>query len=406
MPLADFFADQFRQIKAFMVDPSEVVRIVRVDPDLRQVLLKALVKMDDEPDNFHAMLFADTAFETPGSYFAALLTQLESNYAQNAALLAKHGTRFVVPYEDPSKLRPATRFRVYASALADALPDSMGSLVFLLDPEDVKDPGSFRQSIEFLAGQVESKWLKFIVVDSRLEPRLDGLEALDRVGGQTFYMPPEEIEKKLKEQAQHPELSDPLQHRRTLGVLAGFAFSNKDYDEAARLQTEWASRAESGGAPAEAASAYYNLANTLLEKGDLLQAEDCYIKCCDLCLAHAVNGVFPLALTNLGVTLFRQDRIGEALESLRVAHQNFKAQNHRPGMAFVLDTLAAIHHAHKRDDEAERAWLSAFDIYNGITSEVFADLRQSGSQDISAKLLRFYEATGRPNRMNEQRHPN
>jgi tetratricopeptide (TPR) repeat protein len=406
MPLSDFFADQFRQIKAFMVDPAAVVRIVRVDPDLRYVLIKALVKMDDEPDNFHAMLFADAAFENPASYFTALLTQLESNYVENTARLEEQGTRFVVPYEDPSKLHPANRFRLYASALADVLPDSMGSLVFILDPEDVKDRGSFRQSIEFLARQVASKWLKFLVVDSRLEPRLDGLEGLDRVGSQTFYMPPGDIEKKLKEQTEQPELSDPLQHRRALGVLAGFAFANKDYDEAARLQTEWGRLAESAGAPAEAASAYYNLGNTLLEKGDLLQAEDYYVKCCALCMEHAVNGVLPLALTNLGVTLFRQDRIGEAFESLRVAYQNFKAQNHKPGMAFAYDTLAGIHHAQRQDDEAERAWLSAFDTYNGITSEAFADLRKSGTQDISAKLGRFYDATGRPNRLNERRPPN
>jgi len=405
MPLSEFFADQFRQIKAFMLDPSEVLRIVRVDPDMRYVLVKALVKIDDEPDNPHAMLFADAPFETPKQYFAALLTQLQRNYEENASRLKERGSRFVVPYTDPAKLHPATEFRLYASALADALPDSMGSLVFLLDPEDVKDPESFRQSLEFLAGHVESKWLKFIVLDSRLEPRLDGVEQLDRAGCQTFYMPPGEIEKKLRERAQQPASSapDPLQHRRTLGVLAGFAFSNKEYDEAARLQTEWASLAESGGAPAEAASAYYNLANTWLEKGDLPVAEEHYLKCCQLCLEHAVNGVLPLALTNLGVTLFRQNRIEEAIESLRVAYRNFKAQNHKPGVAFCYDTLASLYHSQRRDDEAERAWLSALDVYRGITSDAFVDLRESGCQDITTKLERFYETTGRQNRMNDQR---
>lgn len=403
MPLSEFFADQFRQIKAFMLDPAGVVRIIRVDPDMKYVLIKALVKMEDEPDNPHAMLFADASFMTPEHYFTELQSQLERNYQQNAARLQEQGARFVVPYDDREALHPATRFCLYASALADALPDTMGSLVFLLDPEEVSDPRSFWQSLGYLASQVASKWLKFLVLDSRLEPQLAGLEELEHVGAQTFYMPPDQIEAKLKEQSQNPQQSDPMQHRRTLGVLAGFAFSNRNYGEAAKLQFEWAQLAESGGAPAEAASAYYNLGNTMLETGALLEAEDYFVRCCELCLEHAVNGVLPLALTNLGVTLFRQNRGAEAIESLRVAYSNFKAQNHRPGEAFVYDTIAGIYYAGQQHDEAEHAWLAALDIYRGITSDAFADLRESGCKDISAKLERFYQATGRPNRMNEQR---
>jgi tetratricopeptide (TPR) repeat protein len=406
MPLSEFFADQFRQIKASMLDPSQVVRVVRVDADLQPVLIKALVKMDDEPDNPHAMLFADASFGTPEQYFTELLNQLERDYEKNAVRLKAQGCQFVVPYDEREALHPATRFCRYASALADALPDSLGSLVFLLDPQEVSHPGSFRQSIEYVAREVGSTWLKFLVLDSRIEPRLAGLETeLPKVGAQTFYMPPDEIEKKLKEAAQQPNPSDPQAHRRNLGVLAGFAFSKKNYPEAARLQAEWATMAESAGAPAEAASAYYNLGNTMLESGALLDAENHFVKSCELCLEHAVNGVLPLALTNLGVTLFRQDRADEAAQILQVAYRNFKAQNHKPGQAFVFDTLATVHYGQQRHDQAEQAWLAAFDIYNGISSEIFADLRQSGTQDIRIKLDRFYKATGRPNRLNEQRQP-
>jgi tetratricopeptide (TPR) repeat protein len=406
MPLSEFFADQFRQIKGFMGDPSEVVRIIRVDPDMRYVLIKALVKLEDEPDNPHLMLFADAAMTEPKAYFGALLAQLQRNYAENQAALRRIGVRFTVPDEGRGPLHPATEFRLYASALADALPDSLGSLVFVLDPEQIEDAAAFRQSVEFLARKVESNWLKFIVLDSRVSPRLGELETqVPRVGAQAFYMPPEAIEEKLRERVSKPAGSDPLQHRRSLGVLAGFAFGNKNYDEAGRLQREWAQLAESAGAPAEAAGASYNLGNTLLAQGDLLQAEDQFVRCCELCLAHAVNGVLPLALTNLGVTLFRQDRVTEAIESLRVAHRTFKAQNHRPGEAFVYDTLAGMYYGQQRLDEAEAAWLAALGVYEGITSDAFADLRESGSRDIRTKLERFYSETGRPNRMNGHQPP-
>lgn len=405
MPLAEFFADQFRQVRVFMLDSRQVVRVVRVDPDLRPVLLKALVKMDDEPDNPHAMLLADDSFSDPGEYFTALLAQLQANYQQHAVRLTSQGVRFKPPYDDPSTLHPATQFRLYASSLAEALPDTMGSLVFVLAPEELKDGVAFRQSIEFLASQVESRWLKFLVLDSRLEPLLDAIEPRDRVGNQTFYMSPAEIEQKLKDQLAEQPQSDPLERRRALGVLAGFAFSNRNYDEAARLQQEWATLAEADQAHAEAASACYNLANTLLAKGELLDAEDQYLKCCNFCLDHGVQGVLPLALTNLGVSLSRQDRLDEAVESLRAAYQNFKAQNHKPGVAFVFDTLANIYHAQHRDDEAERAWLSALDVYRGITSDALNDLRDAGARDIEGKLERFYAETGRENAMNRQHLP-
>ena len=147
----------------------------------------------------------------------------------------------------------------------------MGSLVFVLDPEDVKDVASFRQSDRVPGRQVESKWLKFIVLDSRARAA-PGRSGASRSSREPDVLHVARCDRKEAEGAGAAAASsDPLQHRRTLGVLAGFAFGKKEYDQAARLQTEWATLAESGGAPAEAASAYYNLGNTLLEKGELLR---------------------------------------------------------------------------------------------------------------------------------------
>ena len=49
--------------------------------------------------------------------------------------------------------------------------------------------------------------------------------------------------------------------------------------------------------------------------------------------------------------------------------------------------------AERRNDEAERAWLEALTVYDGITSASFAELRASGREDLLAKLERFYTAT-------------
>lgn len=402
MPLSQFFADQFRQIRAFMLDPVEVVRVVRVDPDLEPILLRALVRIEDEPDNPHAMLFANAPFEDAEQWFTALTDELVTEQRKNAAAL----DTTVAPPDDPTQ-HPAQRFCSYASALADGLPDQLGSLVLIVQPAEVADAPAFAHCIEYLAGNVRSRWLKLIVPDPRLEPRLEGIEtrAEERVGVQVFYLSPEAIEGRLRAGLNGggaggaDSAADPRQQRRTRGVLAGFAFARRDYHEAAKLQFEWAKSAEEAEEPAEAASAWYNLGNTMLETGALEHAERFYVQCCELCLEHEVQGVLPMALTNLGITLSRQGRVEEAIGTLLVAYRNFKAQRHRPGQAFVFDALAGVYWAAGRHDDAERAWLAAYDIYAGITSDAFADLRESGCRDIRDKLERFCTATHRPNRL-------
>jgi tetratricopeptide (TPR) repeat protein len=182
-------------------------------------------------------------------------------------------------------------------------------------------------------------------------------------------------------------------------VLAGFAFGRRDYHEAAKHQFEWAKSAEEAGEHAEAASAWYNLGNTMLASGANEHAERFFVQSCELCLEHGMSGILPMALTNLGVALSRQNRPDEAVSTLLVAYKNFKALGHRPGQAFVFDALASVYFEQQRHDEAERAWLAAYDIYDGITSDAFADLRASGCEDIRAKLERFDAATKRSSQL-------
>jgi tetratricopeptide (TPR) repeat protein len=259
--------------------------------------------------------------------------------------------------------------------------------VFVLGPEDIADPAAFRKSVLYIAGHVRSKWVKFLVLDSRTAPLLEGIHNEHaKVGTQTLYLSPDEIEKRVQEDLQSPTALTPAERRQYKGLLAGFAFSNKEYDKAAQLQREWATEAEKDAQYADAACAYYNLGNTLLAKGAFAEATTVFCQACHLCVEHKVNGLAPFAYVNLGVSLQRQNQFEQSFAALKVARDMFKAQNHRPGEAYVVDALAQMYVLEGRKAEAERSWRYCLHLYESMTSSTFKDLRAKGREDVLAKL--------------------
>lgn len=387
MSLKSYFPEQFDQIKAFLISATEVVRCLMVDPEMKPMLIKALVKMEEHPDFPHAFVICTEKFTEPARYFDHLFTLVSRSYEQNAVALREQHVEFKTPFEPDTRLDIPAKFISYASTLSNSLPDRFGSLVFVIDPEEVSDPNSYRKSILYLAEHTQSNWLKYLVFDSRTTPLLQDIEKEDsRIGVQTFYLSPAEIEKRVSDDLQSPAAMSPVEQRQYKGLLAGFAFARKEYDQAAKLQQAWAIEAENNEQPAEAANAYYNLGNTLLARGDFDHATNVFCKVCDLCVEHKVNGLAPFAYTNLGVSLHGQGQIEQAFASLKVAGDMFKAQNQRAGEAYVADCQAKMHALDGHNDEAEKTWRYALSLYDDMTSSMFKDLRDSGRKDILAKI--------------------
>ncbi|MGH6737757.1 MAG: hypothetical protein ACREDY_01760 [Bradyrhizobium sp.] len=46
MPLASFFDEQLSELKTFIEEPGQVVRIIGVDRELRAILLKMMIGLD------------------------------------------------------------------------------------------------------------------------------------------------------------------------------------------------------------------------------------------------------------------------------------------------------------------------------------------------------------------------
>lgn len=394
MSLKSYFPEQFEHITGSMISAREVVRCVRIDPEMKPMLTKALARMEDDPEFPHLIVGYAEPFADAKGYFEGLVTLVSNEYTKNARMLVEAGVQFTAPFQDESAPPAPFRFLRYAEALADKLPDHVGSLVFLLDPEEVLDRDGLRRSVRFLCEKTKSPWLKFLLLDSRTDPCIEAPAVEDRrIGFQTFHLSPEEIERRTKEDLNSSEALEPAERRQYLGLLAGFAFARKEYAEAEKLQRQWAEQAEGEGSPQEYGAALYNLGNTLIAQGEATAAVDLYCQVCNLCLNHNLNSLAPLAYTNLGIALHRQGNFRDAFAALKIGRDMFKAQNIRPAEAYVVDCLAQMYAEDGRPEQAKSAWRYALSIYDSLTSSLFKDLREVGRTGILGKLQRLEEQT-------------
>ena len=114
MPLKSFFTEQYQQLTAFFMSATEVVRCVRIDPELKPLFLKMLAKLEQDPETPHLFMLLPHRFESPLTYFQDLLATVSAAYEDSAPALAQHGiTVEAPPRPDPARAAPA-RFVAYA----------------------------------------------------------------------------------------------------------------------------------------------------------------------------------------------------------------------------------------------------------------------------------------------------
>ena len=389
MPLSAFFEDQVDEIRGFLEDPGRVLQIIQVDSELRVILLKMLAGLDEEDEFPHLLIGHDGRFSDPVQWFADLQNALEAELSRHATDLTAVGIDAADPAKDPSHRGPWP-FLLRAEHFVDSLPDSTGSLAFVIEPEQVDDPAGFVRSIEFLSEKVRCRWLKFIVLDERLAPRLTELASShERVGVQTFWCSPQELQTRLDAMLAAQGTSASPEARRVRSMAAAAAFANKDYPKALALQQGLLNDAHAGGTPAEQAMAAYGLGNTLLAAGQAEAAAETFMQACQLCSAHDLNELAPMAYTNLGVSLHRLGDFDQAFTALRVGSTFYRAQGNLPGEAFVCDNLAVIYQELGHPAEAEKVLRYVLGRYDGITNPAMADVRESGRADVLAKLERL-----------------
>jgi tetratricopeptide (TPR) repeat protein len=390
MPLKKFFTEQIDLLRHFLAEPRQTVRCVLVEADMRPILVKILTGLDRDERSPHLMLGCEVPFHNRRQFFAALQAELAGEVARWETQLRMMGLEITVKPEDFESLPPEESYVRYVAALAESFPDWFGALVVVLAPEQITDARGFRAAVEFLARYAPPLLVKFIVLDNRQNTALAGIdERLPRVWVQVFHLSPAEIEGRAKDDLAWGHGLSPQEKRQYTALLAGFAFARKEYDEALRLQQSWLELLGPDGPPAERASAYYNLGNTYLARKDHLAAEEVYGKALALALDGGLDSLVVMVLTNLGVTLYRQGRLDQALQSFRIARDTCKARSMRAVEAHVLDCLAKTYEADNQLHDAELCWREALAAYDSMTSPTFADARESGRADILDKLDRL-----------------
>jgi tetratricopeptide (TPR) repeat protein len=393
MPLNTFFIEQMDGIRQFLQSPDKTVLILQHDPDVDRIIQKILIRLDEDDGNPAVMVRSRAVYDNHPQFFGDLLQELVEQNENHRDELAGLDIELPRP-EDVSEDDPAYEvFNRYVSEVADCLPNTVGSYVVVLDPDEIKHAEGFRNAVEFLAENTTSEWVKYVLFDSRTDPILDELhEQCDRVLLQVFHLPPEEIELRVKEDLASGKL-DPKETRMYTAMVGAFAFANKDYQQALKVQQDVLQMSRDDDVPAEEAQALYNLGNTYLSDGKLEQAEEALAQAALIASDEKMDALAAMAMTNLAVALQRQGRIDESLQAFDAAHSTFAALNHRPGEIHVLDNKAAALALEGRHEEAEAAWREALALCDSITAPHFQKLRESASQDILAKLKRFFEST-------------
>jgi tetratricopeptide (TPR) repeat protein len=398
MPLSTAFEEKLDEIRTFIESGPQRLMAIQHDEDLRQPLLKMLLGLEDDPDYPHILVYSDLSYEHSDQYLEELLVELSSGNEELRDELAGADINLPsVPAMPPRKDRPpevpAEVLASYQTDVAECLPDTIGSVVLVLEPQEVDQEEEFAWAILTLASSTESEWAKYIVLDRREDPMLANLEEVpDLATSVQFYISPPEIEERVNADLANGNLS-PLERRQYTLMAGAFAASGGRPEEAEEHQLAALEMADEEGSPEEQANILYNLGNNYLEQERHEEAEDAYLKSANICLEHEVNPLLALVLTNLGVDLFHLRRIDQSLESFDVARRTFKALNNPPGEAHALDNKARVLHAEGRLEEAEETWKEALEIYDGISAPHLQDVRQGGREDIIDKLMRFYEKT-------------
>jgi tetratricopeptide (TPR) repeat protein len=398
MPLRTGFDEKLGDIKAFMELPPMRLMAIQHDEDLKQPLMRALFAMQEEEGFPHVLVYTDIPFESFQQYFEDLLEELtEANELLREEFQLLEVTLPPVPGGWKGEWTPekaAARVARYQSAVAECLPDFMGSVVLILDPSEIADESRFAWSATALASATESDWAKYIALDRRIDPILVDLDAHPESATTVqFYLAPEEVEAQLKEDLVSGNLG-PAETRQYSLLAGAFAASAGRSEEAEGHQVKALEMAEEDGSPEEQANILYNLGNNYLGQERFEEAEEAYLRSANLCLEQEINPLLALVLTNLGVALFRLQRVDQSLESFDVARSTFRGLGNPPGEAHALDNKARVLQAEGRLEEAEATWLEAMATYDGITAPHLQDVRESGRNDIRSKLNRFYSETG------------
>jgi tetratricopeptide (TPR) repeat protein len=274
--------------------------------------------------------------------------------------------------------------------LATAIPPG-GRLAIVLAPTAVRLAEDFSASIDRFVYAASHPRIKYVFLEpsaastSALWPPLRARRCSPVV--QDFYTSPADIRAGVAAKLASGSLTR-IETMRYTAVLGGFAFGERDYEQAESLQLQWLRQAVEGQSESDRANAHYNLGNTYLAAENWEKAEE-HLTCgVEVSLAGKMDVLSGMCLNNLGLALYRQKRYDLALQSFQAARATFHGLRHLPGVTHVMDSMAAVYEEAGQPANATRLRTQALELYDSMTAPELADGRDAARADLLRKLGR------------------
>ncbi len=398
MPLQHYFEEQIRHLRIFLntpgTEPGLRLRILLTDPDTKVISHKLLAGMDNDDSVTSVFVAVDAAFTKPAAFFEQAYTELVESYNLFADELEALHVLHPPEWKLLKNGDPAERFARGVAMFANSLPEEVGAVAFLIDPVKVSDPAGYRKVLKYLAENTPSDWVKYVVLDDRIERDTEELlEQMPEVKMQSMYLPPDELEKRVKWHLATGIAVGPIERRIYTGLLGSFALARKEYDESLRFSREQLALTEPEGTPNDLAAVHYNIGNAHLAKEDYSAAAESFTAALNLAMKAGLSAIVPSVLCNLGVTLFHAGEREQADECFKTSRVYCQKLNLRPTEAHVLDCMARCHNVGNQPVEAERCWKDALAKYDEITAPQMKFARDGGRKLILMMLEQHYQGT-------------
>lgn len=195
-----FFTEQLAMLDEFFSDRERTCQVVRIDPEMRRMPYNYLGRRDEDPSFPHLMFAYHEPFTSAEAWFARLTSMLHAQIAVAREDLDAAGVNVQVPPQRQERAnKPWESWIDWTGQIADSLPAHAGSLVFLIEPDDVSDASVWNKALSFLADFTRSERVKYLIFEPRLNRLLEDACEHPRIGSQLFWMSPAEIEQRAND---------------------------------------------------------------------------------------------------------------------------------------------------------------------------------------------------------------
>ncbi len=393
MPLQQFFEEQVRSLRIFLNAPGCGMRVVLSDPDTKTITHKLLAGLESDDRVTAILVPSDAPFADAATFCRTVYADLVESYQPFAVPLEAEYILAPPAWESLKFPDPAERLARGLAMFANALPEEVGAVVLVLDPSVVKNAAEYRRVLAHLKKHTPSEWVKYVVIDDRLNGHtVDLVMGDDTVQAQSMHLPPAEIEARALAALVGGSITV-AEERAYVGLVASFAVARKDYPTALAWYQQQLKLATKTGDPAEVAGVQYNMGNAHLAAGDHTAAAKAYTDGLNLAMSANLTAFVPMILTNLGVTLFQGGAPDKAVECFTTARVYAQKLNQPPTEAHILDSLAKCHALAGKPAEAEKYWTEALAAYDKISAPPLAYARDGGKKLIYMQLEQHYAKT-------------